>query len=427
MFLDYFYLLLLAASFLLLLYIRWNSKHFFNSGNLVLLMYTLCSITSIHLYSLSNQTYWGLNPFALLFMFLVIAGLTYPLYRICKAKGIILLPQKYVVILCILLIAFSLWNSWNQVANMSQGFARLMIDDEYGAQLYSSMILDNTNLSGGTHTHNYLSILTNMARKFVVFFLFYYLLYPQRNTYIVFLLVIASIFGIIENVVIGSRHGILANLIVMVLTALTFYNFYEHKLRRKIRLFGISIVTIVMMGFTAITISRAYVGNQDTGLFVESYIGQNVLNMGKYGFDNGGIRYGDRTIPWFKSWFTSDVAATYFERINKYSNLKIDESVFISFVGDFALDFGPLGSFLILVFVMIFFSGGLSRVSKLRIHHLMAAYLLIHIVGGFNNYFLADNGGNLTFFLMLLSIIILYYLSRNMSSSDIICQNSSIS
>ena len=80
----------------------------------------------------------------------------------------------------------------------------------------------------------------------------------------------------------------------------------------------------------------------DVAESIEWYYGQSFLNFNNYGLDAGGIRYGDRTANFFKSFLFDDVPHNFVERREKYSHLKIDDYYFYTFVGDFTIDYGPI-------------------------------------------------------------------------------------
>jgi hypothetical protein len=102
------------------------------------------------------------------------------------------------------------------------------------------------------------------------------------------------------------------------------------------------------------------------------------LNFNNYGLDDGGIRYGDRTFPLFKRMLGFDnVPHNFWERRDKYPNLKVNDEVFISFVGDFTLDFGPFIAPLIFI-LFTFFILNLTRIRNGRI--LFHQLILVHFV-----------------------------------------------
>ena len=129
-----------------------------------------------------------------------------------------------------------------------------------------------------------------------------------------------------------------------------------------------------------------------------SYTGQNILNFNTYAFDNNGIRYGDRTIPLFKKLFLfEDVPDNFIERRQKYPNLKINDEKFVTYIGDFVLDFGPLIAFLIISLFSIF----VNTMTKIRglsypFYKLILLHFLLSIIAqGIFLYRYADISGNL--------------------------------
>ena len=154
----------------------------------------------------------------------------------------------------------------------------------------------------------------------------------------------------------------------------------------------------------ALTIGRFQNWGKGPLASVYGYIGQQNLYFNKYGLDNGGIRYGDRTFPLFKQLLGfENVPKSFWERREKYHNLKINDEKFISFVGDFTLDFGPYIAPIIFVLLTLF----VLRRTKIRngevaFHQLILLHLVmcICVQGGLKLYSFADTGN-----LQILSLI----------------------
>jgi oligosaccharide repeat unit polymerase len=164
----------------------------------------------------------------------------------------------------------------------------------------------------------------------------------------------------------------------------------------------------VAIPIIAITISR-FSDREDspeTSGYVYWYIGQANIYFNNYALDAGGTRNGDRTFNMAKRLLSPDTPKNYTERRDKYRNLKIDDGFFTTFVGDFAIDFGPLGAFIIFVV----FNGWAilhipPRDGTIKLHQLLLVYfaLCVSLQGGMTLFMYSDTGN-----LALGAMIILY-------------------
>ena len=99
------------------------------------------------------------------------------------------------------------------------------------------------------------------------------------------------------------------------------------------------------------------------------------------------------------------------ERRDKFRQLKSNDDIFTTFVGDFALDFGPVGAFvLFVVFNKIVVHQTRPRDGTIKLHQLLLVYfaLSISMQGGMSLYNFAD-GGNLQIVMIFLVYFYLRY------------------
>jgi hypothetical protein len=177
-----------------------------------------------------------------------------------------------------------------------------------------------------------------------------------------------------------------------------------------IKIIGIGFLVISLTPIVLLTNSRFGDSLDGAGASVYFYVGQQNLFFNNYAFDNGGIRYGDRTFPLFKRMVgIENVPNNFWERRVKYPNLKINDEFFINFVGDFVLDFGPIIASII--FLIVFFSiGKLVEVkgSNILFHQLILIHftLTLCVQGGIKLYPFSDVGGNL----QLIFYVLMYFL-----------------
>ena len=139
------------------------------------------------------------------------------------------------------------------------------------------------------------------------------------------------------------------------------------------------------------------------------------MYFGKYGFENGETRDGDRIMPLVKSIFVKDVARSYVDRESKFKHMKIRENVFVTFVGDCVFDFGVLGGALFLFLLYFAFKSFLNNTGKvLYLDQLIILYMVCNLLNGFYLWPFSDFGGNLKLITLFL-LVFFFNLTRKQS------------
>jgi oligosaccharide repeat unit polymerase len=210
----------------------------------------------------------------------------------------------------------------------------------------------------------------------------------------------------------GMRSVLIQNLLTSLFVFLFLYKYFNKKILKYLKPILSIFLAVVISGFMLITISRSIGRGKNPVEFMESYLSQSFLYFGQYGFDNGSeIRYGDRTFPFFKSFISDDVARTSYERRLKYKKMHINESVFVSFVGDFVFDYGPYGAFFVLLILFFLFKCFLKGPrDKLYFDQILIIYIIIYLLSGFYLYPFAEYAGNIK--LAAIILLSLFFKSR---------------
>ena len=385
-----------------------NKYKLSNLGSIYILFYTLLSLMAIHLYydHPDSDPYDGQNIFGLLYLFLFILLFCVPLIRVSDNKVLVHQKGRTVAYMAIAITILSVIGIFEDLENFGTGMFMLATDDEYGAELYSELRNNSGSLSGNVSSAtNYILVLSNTAKRIAPFFFLYYMSRPKVNILLFLGLGLSTFLFFMNAISVGQRSNIVVG--VMNISAFYFFmhKFYRKKIQRIVKPVVITAGAVVVGALALITISRATASNtspNSTFSFVESYACESILNFGQYGMDPGGCRYGDRTFPLIKSFFTKDVAKTYYDRIVKYNKLKINEKRFITFVGDFTIDFGPIVAAIVMLLLIYMFSTALHSSRNIGVSHLCMVYLLINYLNGFYLYTLCDFSGNLVFLLFIM-------------------------
>lgn len=378
-----------------------------NLGSIYILFYTALSLMAVHLYydHPDSVPYDDQNLFGLLYLFSFILLFCLPLIKVSNNKMLVHQKGHTIAYMAIVITALSVIGIGEDIKNFGSGMFQLATDDEYGAELYSELRNTSGSLNGNASSAtNYILVLSNTAKRIAPFFFLYYLSRPKINIFVFLGLALSTLLFFMNAISAGQRSGIVVG--VMNIAAFYFFmhKYYRKRIQRIVKPIVISVGVVILGALSLITISRATAlnsSNNSTFSFVESYACQSILNFGRYGIDPGECRYGDRTFPLVKSFFTKDVAKTYYDRVVKYKKLKINEKNFITFVGDFTIDFGPIVGAIVMLLFIYMFTTTLHSSGNIGVSHLCMIYMLINFLNGFYLYTLSDFGGNLVFLLFV--------------------------
>lgn len=358
-------------------------KHFDCACSLISI-YIFCAITSLILYDLtSNKWSISLLPFVYLYIVFYISLKPILLFNNNKISKIQEPPVMTFNILCIIFIISSILSFGDSLSNIPSKIAMLVTETSAGKDLYG----DTAELSvdSGKGVSNIFSVLTNFLFNIEVLFFFYLLTIRNKNrtqNIISILLAIVLTVDTISSMLNGQRGGLVNRVLLIISTFFLLKPLISEKINRIITKVGVVSLILISIPFLAITTSRFGEMN-DGGLeSLYQYSGQNILNFNEYAFDNNGIRYGDRTLPVLKKMLLFDnVPDNYIERRAKYPYLKINDESFITYIGDFVLDFGPIFTFILFSIVTVIF----IKQTKIRsgiypFHKLILLHLLVSII-----------------------------------------------
>lgn len=346
------YLVIYVILLVISLFLYWRKRRRIDAGVIMLSLYIIYAFFSILLYK--DKTfefqYFHISLFPLLFLFVCLMFSFSPVlsFDSLKYTGIQSPTKWYLDVIAWVIILSYVFQSGFVFSHLYSGISFILLDEDGGADLYTKMA-DNA-ASGGIGISNIFAIVGNMFYEFGILLLFYNLTLKKKNKYIIIGLSLAMIIGILTYLAAGQRGGMIKRTLVTVGTFFLLKDYIDYKTKRKVKRIGIIVIAVVSFLFMAISLSRF--SNREGG--VESsfnrYAGQSVLYFDQYAFDNNGIRYGDRVAPVFKRLLTfDDVPRNYMERRAKYPQLHINDEVFVTFVGDFCFDFGPVIAFLLII------------------------------------------------------------------------------
>ena len=285
------------------------------------------------------------------------------------------------------------------------GIMKLITDTDAGKDAYTEA-MDNVGDSGSAIS-NLTSVIFNAFYDICVFIGFYFITLKKPKKWILYGLFACMVIGFLDPLLSGQRSPVMMHLFSIVLGFMFFKHLMAPKIVRGARILGVSCLILLSIPVVALTLSRF--GNRAEaaiGTYMTWYMGQCNPYFNNYALDDNGIRYGDRTINLVKRLVDSDTPKNYVERREKYHHLFIDDNLFVTFVGDFCIDFGPY----IAVVIFLIFNGYVLIKTRpkdkvMKLHQLLLLFFTMNICiqGGMYLFSYSDTAN-----LQVLMIIMLY-------------------
>ena len=283
------------------------------SGGFILLTYLLYAVSSYFLYKSDSQWYGSMHMFQFVYLFaLLYIGLK-PVLEYDKAKVTQIKPPSEIVlkIFSILYVVCTLLYLPSAISNIREGLSILLLDSSGGADLYNERLDSGHKEDYGVS--NVLSIFYNIFRDCAMLVYFYLLTKPKGNKFLILVLTMSFLSSILISFSTGNRTTVTFIVLSLVASYLLFKNLYNQKVKRIVRVTGLSLAIVVAFLFIVLTVSRF--GDMNEGGF--------------------------------------DVPSGIFDTRLKYSNMATNDSIFTTYIGDFVLDFGPwLTPVLVILFTL---------------------------------------------------------------------------
>lgn len=383
-------------------------KKTFDIGSLLVLVYFMGSVFAI----IIHQNKYGepsfLFPLVYLFSALMISFL--PFLKFNSKMTVVVFPmRKTITLLSWVFVISTLLGMMTSKNNVVEGLQMVLINEEYGLELYNNM-LDSVEGSGSV-IQNVPMIIMNLMYTFAALLLFVNMTFEKKNKLLIFLIAFCLFYGAIKYISIGERGGLVNRSLIVLVSYICMKDYLSEPINKKVKKIGAVVGVLLLVPFMALTISRFGNSSGGTTNSLLNYAGQGTVHFCQYGLDDNGIRYGDRTISLFKRMMgVPNTPRNFLERRDKYPRLKINDESFSTFVGDFAIDFGPFFALLIIIILSFLLSRIIRIYSKrMKFHN----FIFLHfsacaIVQGVSLFQYSDTGNLTIIFYFLLYI----YLKR---------------
>lgn len=412
------YIIIYIALWTICLTVHFIKVKSITAGGILLISYLLYAISSYILYNddYNGRYYVGLSflPFLILFFLLYIVS--NPIIYFSKQKiDRIQKPTLYIInFFCWIYIIMSFINLPNILSNINL-IPLLISSTDAGADLYATNVSDSvySASSMGSGISNLPSLYTNFFSRIIVLFLFYHLTLKVINKKIVIGLCVSILIYVLGYLLTGQRGGSFKMIVSCIITYFALKQFISIRIKKKLRLICSVSLILLCIPYYYLTSSRfsdVSDGNGITSSFF-SYTGQGNLNFNLYALDNNGIRYGDRVIPLLKKAIgIENVPNNFWERRWKYKNLKINDESFITFIGDFFLDFGPIMAIVILCAISFIVKRKTHIKNRILLFHqliLIQFLMCMCMEGGMSLYSYADSSN-----MVIIVYLFMYYVFK---------------
>lgn len=423
-----------GSGFLILYIVSWcilyaylqRKYRYFGAGSLIVLITTICAICSLVIYNNYdlNWTYQYSNLTLFPFVYLFVSEILFlsPLLRYNEGK-IKYIDQpniKLVIGLSSLFVGASLLQIPSILSNMLNGINILLASEDGGAELYSEIHSADIRYMKFGYIERITSIIVNVLGDISILFFFYLLSIGYEKKILIYGYVISIIISLLQPISMGLRTGVTMRILTILIAYVTMRKFLPKFIRRKARSIGIIVGGIVFFLFFMLTASRFGDREGGSSTYMLSYIGQANIYFNEYGLDANGIRNGDRTMNTFKSILGfSDTPEGVVATRKKYSNMKLSDANFSTYIGDFTLDFGPITVFFILLSWAAFMNVFVRiRGERIAFYNLFALYFVMCVgIQGIFYLFNYSFKGNYT----ILAFVIVYtilVLTRNKEKNE---------
>lgn len=370
-------------------------------------LYFILSIIAIYTF---NSTYaWlyydsKITFFPLLYLFTMIFLAILPLIALReKHVRVIKIPSNnQLKILNWIFIISALYGIILKLPDIKSGFLVMLSDSDTITDLYEVSTELRKDSVNGSPGFKILGILTSQAVTFVPFLFFVNLLNTKKEKVTSMLLIISLLQAPLSGIAHASRLELIANIMMLFLLFTFFRPYLSTSIKKKIYKISLIFIGTIVSLFIVITVARVNTAGQTSTIFnLARYLGGSELVFDQFCLDANGTREGNFVAPLILKCMGQETLSEN-EIRDKYREMKVNNSRFSTFVGDFVLDFGPYSTVLIFIIFSWVFTRYLANKGILSFGQIIIVYLVIRFASGFYQYQYTSIAGNITFGLLIL-------------------------
>lgn len=406
-----FFISIYVTLWLVTFIVYYNKRHFIDTGGFIIITFVIYSIASLIL-SFDHENRGSvfakheITFFPLLYLYCMIMISMLPVFRYNqrKIKRLITEGQFTIDAITWIYILAALIQIPMDLIHAKEGLTTILLSSSGGLDIYHDVMEESKIESSGITSIP--SIIVNALSEIQILIAFYNIAKRQRQKTTIILFIIFALLPF-THIARAQRGPAVSIVLTIIATYFLFNKFYPDSFKKNIKRIAFLLVILLGIPFIALTHSRFDRSDGGVESSIISYLGQENLNFDIYAFDNNGLRNGDRVVPLFKQMLGYEkVPHNFWERRQKYPKLKINDEVFIGYVGDFVLDFGPIASALIfIIFTSFFLTKTKIKNNQFYFKQLLIIQFLsvLSVQGGMKLYPFADNAS-----LKIIAFILIY-------------------
>lgn len=383
----------------------------------LLFLYAFMAPVCIYLYN-SEYTYLyfekELTLLGFIYLFIMIIMAIYPIIGVKEEslKGIWVPKSSILTVCCVCVSILSIFGIIACLPKLQEGLFIMLSGSEEIVGLYEDAKGDRMDTKSFSGSINILNVLGNLSDFIVPVLFFLYLLLDKQNKVVLVLLFLGLLKVPLLGIANASRFQLMSQIFVIFLLFFFFQPYMKQSIVKIIKRLFVIISSFILFLFLSVSIVRSVVDNKtDMGYGLARYYAQGPLVFDNFCMDANGTREGHFTFPVVIKLFGGESLSENELRL-KYSHMKVDNSKFTTFVGDFVLDYGPLLALIMFLFYSFFMRNKLRNNATLKFSQLIILYLCMRFCCGFYQYQLGSTSGNL-FFLLALILPIFFKNKRN--------------
>ena len=379
-------------------------------GSYILLSYVLYPIIGAFWFFDQDNIYGDIEPLRL-FPFIYLAVLQWiavrPILQYDRnhIQQIEQPSMSFLNIFAAIYIVCTLLQIPHILANIADGIRNIMIDTAAGADMYLESQAEDSSYDGSVG--NMTAIIFNIFSPLAFILFFYYMTLGRKYMWAIIgfgLCVLIKSFHSLSN---GQRTEVTMSVINIFVAYVALKPILSDRIKRYVRIVLTVLAVSITIPFIALTISRFGERQGGTTGGLVYYIGEAPYYFNNYALDAGGTRHGDRTCNVFKKLIGKPSPNGIFDVREAYPMLKMDDSIFSSFIGDFVLDFGATTTAIIFILFSILFTRltPTNGPNQIPFHRLILIYFAMSVCmqGGFYLFNYAFEGN-----LQILAIFVFY-------------------
>lgn len=377
-----------AIAYIIPLILYYKKKRQIDIGFLFYMVFAVSAIGSFWYYSQEDVDlyYPNIELSAFIYLWLMINFCLLPLYQTNLRKITYIDDRGIAPLLDGLSIMFVVLSLLPIVSLLSKVSLSMFVGNDLGRMYESDADKSALYFSG---ISKYCFALIRRFEDILIILFFYQLSKAKKNWALINAMWLPIGLFVLFKVASGSRGGVMSTFIAFFAMALFLRNTFEQKTFAYIRKIGVVFTSFIIVVVSAISISRFFFSvsaassRATLDRWISQYLGEGMVRFNDTVWNNDILMNGDQNIIFLKHLLGFDVIENYDTFMMFYeAKLGLPVNVFYTFVGDWVLDFGIIGTIVVTVLFYILFKKLLnSYKSGVNILQLTILMIIFHFIG----------------------------------------------